>query len=410
MESRKRKLRTNDDDDQHDVDSNVNGSDDDSDDQILYELYYSLASPASFSGVDKLYREARKKSSTISRSKVKRWLSSQLTYTLHKPVSKLRFKTRFVLVHDMDEQWQMDLVDLTKISKYNSGFKYLLTCIDVLSKYAWVQPLKTKTGKELVPAMRKMFQYRGAPKLIHTDQGTEFLNAHVKRLLNEQHGVVKLFFTFSERKASIVERFNRTFKSLMFKYFTKHNTYRYVDILQALVERYNNSYHRSIKMKPRDVTRANAPLAWINLYEKRIKKHHPITSNASARSRRINTKRRKYLKIGQHVRISIERTLFQKRYEQSWTEEVFIITHIIRGNPTVYKLKDQSEEPLKGVFYREELQMINEPRAYRIEKILRRKKNPRDGTISYLVKWKGYPSKFNSYVTREDIDFAGGNW
>ena len=349
----------------------------DDDDRILYELYYSLASPASFSGLEKLYREARKKSATISRSKVKRWLSSQLTYTIHKPVSRLRFATRPVVVHDIDEQWQMDLADLTKLSRYNSGFKYILTCIDVLSKFAFVQPLKTKTGRELSVVMKRMFQQR-TPKLIHTDQGTEFLNTHVKRLLKE-HGNIKLFFTYSERKASIVERFNRTFKNLMFKYFTKYNTYRYVDVLQDMVERYNNSYHRSIKMNPSEVTKENAPLAWVNLYEKRLRFGK---TQAAARRRRI-------LKVGQHVRISIERTVFQKRYEQSWTEEIFIITHVLGGgggngrNPIVYKLKDQADEPLKGVFYRDELQTVTEPRTYRIEKILRKKKNKRDGRISY---------------------------
>ncbi|XP_066912835.1 uncharacterized protein [Clytia hemisphaerica] len=404
MASRKRKQST------INSESNDRGSDfvhnqsTDDDDRILYKLYYSLASPASFSGLEKLYREARKNSATISRSKVKRWLSSQLTYTIHRPVSRLRFATRPVVVYDIDEQWQMDLVDLTKLSRYNSGFKYLLTCIDVLSKFAFVQPLKTKTGKELNVVMERMFQQR-KPKLIHTDQGTEFLNTHVKRLLKE-HGGIKLFFTYSERKASIVERFNRTFKNLMFKYFTKYNTYRYIDVLQDMVERYNNSYHRSIKMNPSEVTKENAPLAWVNLYEKRL---NSGKRQAEARRRRRHNR---VLKIGQHVRISIERTVFQKRYEQSWTEEIFIITHVLGGNgsrsPIVYKLKDQADEPLKGVFYRDELQTVTEPRTYRIEKILRKKKNTRDGTISYLVKWKGYSNKFNSYVSEKDIEAIGG--
>ena len=75
----------------------------------------------------------------------------------------------------------------------------------------------------------------------------------------------------------------------------------------------------------------------------------------------------------------------------------------------MYKLKDQADEPLKGVFYRDELQTVTEPRTYRIEKILRKKKNKRDGMISYLVKWKGYSDKFNSYVSEKDIEAIGGD-
>ena len=175
----------------------------------------------------------------------------------------------------------------------------------------------------------------------------------------------------------------------MYKYFTKSNSYRYIDALQDLVQRYNNSYHRAIKMKPKDVTKGNVPEVWMNLYEKRIKL-------------RVNKKEKKSLSLDQHVRISIEKTTFQKRYGQLWTEEIFLVSHIISGNPIVYKLKDQADEPLKGVFYREELQMVDEPSSYRIEKVLRRKKN-RDGSISYYVQWKGYPDKFNSFVSKEDL-------
>ena len=144
-------------------------------------------------------------------------------------------------------------------------------------------------------------------------------------------------------------------------------------------------------MKPKDVTKDNVPLVWINLYERK-KQQRSLKSD---------------LKIGQFVRISIEKTTFQKRYGQLWTEEVFIISHIIRGRPITYKLKDQSGEGLKGMFYREELQKVNEPSTYRIEKILRKKKNRVDGSTLYYVKWKGYPNKFNSFVTENDLQELG---
>ena len=349
---------------------------------VLERLYYNLDSPASFGGKEKLFKEAKNLNVNITRDDVQKWLGKQITYTLHRPV-QLNFQTRPVVVYDIDEQWQMDLVDLSKLSKYNSGFKYLLVCIDVLSKYAWIEPLKTKTSSELKEAIQKIFLYdKRQPLTIQTDKGTEFLNSLVKNMLKEKN--IKLFTTNSERKASVVERLNRTMKSIMFKYFTKNNTRKYIDVLSDLVRRYNTSYHRSIKICPIDVTKAIVPQVWINLYEKQ-----PPKSKVE-------------LKIEDFIRISIEILPFQKRYQEIWTEEIFIITHKVVGNPTVYKIKDQADEPIKGTFYYEELQKVSEPSTYRIEKVIRKKRTA-DGKLIYYVKWKGYSNKFNSYVPAEDL-------
>ena len=353
--------------------------------KLLNELYYSLSSPAAYSGKNRLIKEAEKQG--LTHQDVDHWLSTQLAYTLHKPVKK-SFKTRPVVVYDIDEQWQADLVDMSKLAKRNTGYKYLLVCIDVLSKYAWIEPLKTKTSKELKEVLQKVFLTDNRqPKLLQTDKGTEFLNTLVKNML--KHRNIKLFTTNSERKASVVERLNRTMKKIMYQYFTRHNTWKYIDVLPDLVNKYNSSYHRSIKMSPKDVNNSNVPLVWINLYEGRIQP--------------ISKENKRELIVGDTVRISLERTTFHKAYKQGWTEEIFIITHKLLGNPLTYKLKDQADESIKGVFYVDELQKIVEPSTYRIEKIIRKKKSS-NGKLVYLVKWRGYSDKFNSFVTAEDIE------
>lgn len=351
--------------------------------ELLNKLYYSLDSSVAFGGKEKLFREARKQIKELKLYDVEKWLRAQPTYTLHKPV-RLNFKTRRVIVYNIDEQWQMDLVDLSKLSRYNSGYKYLLVCIDVFSKFAWVTALKSKGASELKDVIQDIFDKdKRQPLVLQTDKGTEFLNVKVKSLL-QQRGI-KLFTTSSERKASVVERLNRTLKGLMFKYLTKNNTRKYIDTLQQMVEKYNNSYHSSIKMKPIEVTEGNSPQVWLNLYEKGW-----------------NDKSRIKLQVGDKVRLSIEKTTFQKRYDQLWTEEIFTVTHVINMIPIVYKIEDYSKEPIKGTFYNEELQKVDEPDTYSIERIIRKKRNA-DGTISCLVKWRGYPDKFNSYVLEEDL-------
>ena len=81
---------------------------------------------------------------------------------------------------------------------------------------------------------------------------------------------IKLFATHNERKAQIVERLTRTFKGIMFRYFTKKIARRYIDILQAIASKYNTSYHRSIKVAPKDVNKDKETQVWINLYKKRL--------------------------------------------------------------------------------------------------------------------------------------------
>ena len=135
----------------------------------MESTYYNLSAPASYGGLSKF------KTKGYTKKEVRELLQSQDTYTLHKPTRR-RFTRRRVVVYGIDHQWQADLVDLAKLSSYNKGFKYLLTCIDVLSRYAWVVPLKDKTGKTLKDAFHVIFKSGRRPVRLQTDKGTEFTN------------------------------------------------------------------------------------------------------------------------------------------------------------------------------------------------------------------------------------------
>jgi transposase InsO family protein len=146
-------------------------------------------------------------------------------------------------VYGIDHQWQADLVDLGKSASYNKGFKYLLTCIDVLSRYAWIVPLKNKTGKTLKEAFQVIFKSGRQPIRLQTDKGTEFTNRVFQKFLKEND--VHFFTTYNEEtKASIVERFNRTLKTKMWKYFTHRETIIYIDVLSEMVESYGAPKYR----------------------------------------------------------------------------------------------------------------------------------------------------------------------
>ena len=161
--------------------------------------------------------------------KKSRWTDT-LAEELHKPVTR-KFKKRIVYSRGLDNIWAADLVDMKAFAKDNDGVKYLLTVLYVFSKYGWIAPLKTKTGVELANALRQIFKER-KPEKLWVDKGKEFYNKDVKSLID-------IYSTENEEKASVVERWNRTLKEKMFKYFSANNTRKYIDVLDEMVKNYN---------------------------------------------------------------------------------------------------------------------------------------------------------------------------
>ena len=253
---------------------------------------------------------------------------------------------------------------MSALEDYNEDFKYLLLVIDIFSKYGWIIPLKDKKGETVVAALKTIFKER-KPEKLWTDKGKEFHN-------NKVEGLVYLYSTENDEKRSVVERWIKTIKEKMWKYFTDKNTYTYIDILPDLVKDYNNTVHSSIKMTPVEASKKENELTvWRNLYPDRLKIH------------KINPK----FSVGDKVRISKKKMTFEKGYTTRWTEEIFKITKILNTNPITYKVTDLNGEEIKGTFYEPELQKTN-PKVYRIEKVIKK------GKKESFVKWRGYNDNF----------------
>ena len=297
-----------------------------------------------------------------------------LAEELHKPV-KRKFRKRRVLVSGIDKIWAADLADMTAFKDYNEGVNFLLLVIDTFSKYGWIVPLKNKKGETVADALKEIFKESGRrPDKLWTDKGTEFFNKDVIDL-------VFLYATENEEKSSIAERWIRTMKEKMFKYFTDNNTNKYIDVLPDLVEDYNNTVHSSTKFTPVEASKKENELkVWLNLYPDRYK------------TSRLNPK----FSVGDMVRITKKKKVFEKGYTTRWTEEIFTIKEILKTNPITYIIEDLKGEEIKGTFYEPELQKT-EQQIYRIEKVIKEKKG------RSFVKWKGYPDKFNSWVDNKDL-------
>ena len=174
--------------------------------------YHDPRATRSLGGVQRFAKAHR-----LPLKKVQRVLERDLANTLHKP-RRRRFATVPVIVGGLDDQWVADLVEVQPLAKYNRGIRYLLTVLDVLSKYAWVQPLKDKTGVALVHAFEKILkQGRRHPNRLQTDRGKEFYNRTFQRWLDEQG--IQHFSIEGDAKASVVERFNGTLKERLYRVF-----------------------------------------------------------------------------------------------------------------------------------------------------------------------------------------------
>ena len=301
-----------------------------------------------------------------------------LSEELNKPVIN-KFERKKIIVNHIDEIHSCDLVDMQKYFKMNKGYKYIFTNIDIFSKYAWAFPIKSKKISDIKACFEKIFKER-KPKYIWSDQESSFFSKEILKFFENNN--IKIYHTYSNLKAVVIERFNRSLRELMMKAFVKNNNTVWYNILAELIKKYNNRCHNTIKMRPIDVNKSN---------EKHIKN---IVYNYN-----ITNKILKF-KINDIMRISLKRReLFDKPSGNiKWSEELFKVYKINKSNVITYQLKDMNDEIIKGIFYEKELQLTkNITGEYIIEKILKTNKN------QMYVKWRGYSNNFNSWIDKNNV-------
>ncbi|XP_065667194.1 uncharacterized protein LOC136087685 [Hydra vulgaris] len=282
----------------------------------------------------------------------------KLVNELRRPVVK-HFRKRKVIVNGIDEVWPADLVDMKSSSKFNDVFK-----------------AATSTGVD-VAALNKIFKnssnFHGSEgkeskcQKMWVDKGLEFYNKHIKAI------GVELYSTENEEKSCVVERWNRTMKDKMFKYFSANSTRKYIDVLDEMVNKYNNTKHSSIKMTPVEASdKKNENIVCLNL-------------NGNVRSESVSS----YGSERPKPKFSIG-------YTPRWTEEVFTVSQIQFKDPPTYKITDDNSEEIQGTFYEHEMQKTDQ-NIFRIEKVIRKLKN------KSFLKWYEYPDSFNSWVDNKEL-------
>jgi hypothetical protein len=297
---------------------------------------------------------------------------------LHRPVRR-NYLTRRVELKGITDLYQADLVEMIPYSRTNNGYKYILTMINCFTKYALAVPLKTKGAANVAQALTPILK-KYKMRNLQTDQGSEFFNTSVASL-TKKYGI-NHYHTNSEKKASIVERFNRTLKEKMWEAFTAQGNYKWVRLLPKLITLYNNTVHRTIGMKPSEVNSRN-------------EKHVLKKINTATFRRNVKTKPK--FKVGDPVRISKYKATFAKGYLPNWSNEVFVVHSVVASRPITYTLHDERGDLISGKFYEHELSKTKHPNVYLVQKVLKRKGD------KVLVRWRGYDSTHDSWVKKTDI-------
>lgn len=327
----------------------------------------------------------------ISKYRIRKWLQREEAYSLHREARKPLKRSRIV-VAGIDDQWSADLMDMVKFNKSNQGARFILVVIDVFSKYLWLRPLKDKKGSSVVKAFESILTEGRIPKRIRTDKGQEFRARVVQSLFKSEE--IRHIFAESDVKASISERVIKTIKSKIYRYFMHTQSYEYVNELQNFAEGYNKTVHRTIDMKPKDVTRDNEERRRSASGYLSFKKDAPKTSK----------KLRFKFKVGDYVRISHTRNIFTRAYDESWTGEIFkVAQRFVRDGVLLYRLTDYNgTEKIKGSFYSSELSKTEPPETFKVETII--KTRGKGKNKQYYVKFLHYPKQFNQWILASDVE------
>ncbi len=305
-------------------------------DSLLDRIYLDETSNAYLAGVQTVYRAAKALDSRIKLKDVQHYLEKQNTHTLHRP-TRIRFPRNRIVASGVDDSdWEIDLIDLQPLKRFNNNNAYILVCIDQFSKMLWAEPTKTKKPTEVLEAFKKILDSGRSPWAVRADRGMEW--NEIKKFLAEKQ-INFIYATSPDVKCATVERAIRTVKQRFWKHFTKTNKFNYMKILPKIVNSINRTPSRVSKHRPVDVNKDNEEVVRSILYDKPPPK--PVKHKYS---------------VGDLVRISTERGTFAKGYMPRYSTEVFQISERLRyRRPATYRLIDKQGEKIDGIFYEPEL-------------------------------------------------------
>jgi hypothetical protein len=341
----------------------------------VLETFKNLESPAAFAGIAALQNELG-----LPRKEIADELNKDRTYSLHKP-RRTRFKRLKFQPSAYFTDLAVDLGDFKSLSRYNSGMKYVLIGVELLSRKVFTAAVKSKKSPDMADAFAKIFkEMKYVPWAVFSDHGGEMKGKQVQDLF-KRHGITHKLSNDPSVKSAPAERSLRNLKTRLYKYLDEFATNRWIDALPKLTKAINGSVNRTLGVAPNQVNMRNWKIFYNKLYAK-------------------TTPEKPKFAVGDLVRMQTFKEPLSKGYKANFSDEIFVIDEILPKNPVTYRLKDLRGKRRRGQFYSPELTKTVES-TYRIEKILRRR--VRDGIKQLFVSWRGFSNDHNQWINESDV-------
>ncbi len=344
----------------------------------LKKQYGTPGAPLAFGGINLIKRYY---GNALSIKDIENFLAGSRSYTLHREFKRPKYNPFYC--RKLRQQFQVDLIEIRQVARYNNNFNYILVCTDIFSRYLWARLLRRKTGEETLQQFQDILnEAKTLPKTLHVDRGAEMRNKLFKNFCAEKN--IEIIYPNSSHHAPHIERLGKSLQMLIYKYITSVQNFTFYHKLQDFVRTYNTRMHRSIGMTPEQGELPENSFKIIQMHEKKYAKI-------------LKTKKIKY-SVGDQVRFSKLKNHFTRSYNAQSQEEIMKVSRVFTHLPRVmYELTSLSGEKIEGKFYQEELTLIKNQDEFLIEKVLKKKGK------KILVKWVGYGPEQNSWIDENDI-------
>ena len=325
---------------------------------ILNEVYLNSNLPSA----GRLYKIIKDQypENKITMKNIKEFLETKVEKQLYKETKKKSIKKQGkIFATFKNEKWQMDIFVFDKYAKQNNGFKYMLACIDVFSRQAYVQPMKTNKFPDCISAF-KLILKKDVPFSIISDHDSSLLSSEFQKLIL-QHNIVYNINTLNDHNAlGIIDRFAKTLKKILVEKMKSNKNLKWVDILEKTVSDYNKMPHASLyDTAPNDATKTPNIQ---KIYNLNIQK---------ARTNNIESD----LKLGDKVRIKVS-GMFSKGSDQQFSDQIYVVKKVDLGNITlddskIYKRMNLLKVPSNTVSSNEPNLMKTAKKDKKVNKILK---------------------------------------
>ena len=374
--------------------------------EFLTKLYEDFQNPHSYAGVTKLYNHIRTNYDRpdITKQDVVEFLKTLDSQTLHGQVIR-RYMRLPIKVSSPGLIIGVDFCDMNSfIMQFNDNYRYILVILDMFSRKVELTACRNKNTKNYLDGLKTYLRNNARLKYrkIFSDEDQAFLSKSADRFY-KTNNLVRYNVKNRKFKNSIVERYIKTMKQYLFRYFTHNNTYRFIDILNSFQKKYNSTPHRGLCYKTPDEVHSLTNINEIKCQEhdQMIRKIRNYGSHIINKEIKILNSSNLILEPGTYVRLLLndaERLFAKTSSEKIYTTEIFQIFRVDERVPVTYFLKDLNGEKIDGVVYRSEIKPVSLPNVYTVEKILKTKIDKATGKQIYFVKWTGYDSSHNSWV------------